>query len=99
MVGEVGDDRMVDELESGTALLSTGGEDRPDALAPATAGFSSSSLGDLAVDGEEVLVVEVDLGRVEEVRRNWPFLRDRRVDAYVGLDRRFHQGEPWENKK
>jgi N-carbamoylputrescine amidase len=52
-----------------------------------------------AVDREEVLVAEVDLGRVEEVRRNWPFLRDRRVDAYVGLDRRFLQGESWENKK
>jgi N-carbamoylputrescine amidase len=38
---------------------------------------------------EEILVGEVDLGRMEEVRRNWPFLRDRRVDAYAGLDRRF----------
>jgi N-carbamoylputrescine amidase len=52
-----------------------------------------------AVDREEVLVAEVDLARVEEVRRHWPFLRDRRVDAYAGLDRRFLQGEPWENKK
>ena len=38
---------------------------------------------------EEVLLAEVDLGRIEEVRRNWPFLRDRRIDAYGGLDRRF----------
>jgi len=38
---------------------------------------------------EEILVGEVDLGRMEEVRRNWPFLRDRRIDAYAGLDRRF----------
>jgi N-carbamoylputrescine amidase len=38
---------------------------------------------------ETLLVAEVDLGRIEEVRRNWPFLRDRRTDAYVGLDRRF----------
>jgi N-carbamoylputrescine amidase len=38
---------------------------------------------------EEILVGEVDLARIEEVRRNWPFLRDRRVDAYQGLDRRF----------
>jgi N-carbamoylputrescine amidase len=38
---------------------------------------------------EEILVGEVDLGRIEEVRRNWPFLRDRRIDAYAGLDRRF----------
>jgi N-carbamoylputrescine amidase len=38
---------------------------------------------------EEILVGEVDLGRIEEVRRNWPFLRDRRVDAYAGMDKRF----------
>ena len=36
-----------------------------------------------------ILVGEVDLARIEEVRRNWPFLRDRRIDAYGGLERRF----------
>jgi N-carbamoylputrescine amidase len=41
------------------------------------------------VDSEEILVGEVDLGRIEDVRRNWPFLRDRRIDAYGGLERRF----------
>ncbi len=40
-------------------------------------------------DAEAILVAPLDLGRMEEVRRNWPFLRDRRVDAYVGLDRRY----------
>ncbi len=44
--------------------------------------------------GEEVLVAEVDLARLEDVRRNWPFLRDRRIDAYAGLDRRFLDSEP-----
>lgn len=38
---------------------------------------------------EEVLLGEVDLKRIEDVRRNWPFLRDRRVDAYGGINRRF----------
>ena len=38
---------------------------------------------------EEVLVVECDLGAIEETRRNWPFLRDRRIDAYTDLTRRF----------
>lgn len=33
-------------------------------------------------DREETLIVEVDTCRIEEVRRNWPFLRDRRIDAY-----------------
>ncbi|HEY6003818.1 MAG TPA: carbon-nitrogen hydrolase [Anaeromyxobacter sp.] len=42
-----------------------------------------------SVDREEILVGEVDLARIEEVRRGWPFLRDRRIDAYAGIDRRF----------
>ena len=33
-------------------------------------------------DKEEILIGEVDLGRLEDVRRNWPFLRDRRIDTY-----------------
>jgi N-carbamoylputrescine amidase len=37
---------------------------------------------------EEVLVVECDLGRLEQVRRGWPFLRDRRIDAYAGITSR-----------
>jgi N-carbamoylputrescine amidase len=40
-------------------------------------------------DAEEVLVGEVDLGLIEETRRNWPFLRDRRIDAYGGIAKRF----------
>jgi N-carbamoylputrescine amidase len=36
---------------------------------------------------EEILVVECDLARIEEVRRHWPFLRDRRIDSYGGLQR------------
>jgi N-carbamoylputrescine amidase len=39
--------------------------------------------------GEEILVATVDLARMEDVRRNWPFLRDRRIDAYSGIERRF----------
>jgi len=45
-----------------------------------------------AGEGEEVLVVECDLARVEEVRRNWPFLRDRRIDAYGGIGSRLLDG-------
>jgi N-carbamoylputrescine amidase len=40
-------------------------------------------------DTAATLVVDVDLARVESVRRHWPFLRDRRVDAYGGIGRRF----------
>jgi N-carbamoylputrescine amidase len=46
-------------------------------------------VAEASTDKEEVLVGEVDLGRIEDVRRNWPFLRDRRIDAYAGLDRRY----------
>ena len=42
-----------------------------------------------AGEREELIVAEVDLARIEEVRRNWPFLRDRRTDAYGGIESRF----------
>jgi N-carbamoylputrescine amidase len=42
-----------------------------------------------AGEGEEVLVVSCDLSRIEAARRDWPFLRDRRTDAYEGLARRW----------
>jgi N-carbamoylputrescine amidase len=38
---------------------------------------------------EEILVVDCNLALIEETRRNWPFLRDRRIDAYGDLLRRF----------
>ncbi len=38
---------------------------------------------------EEVLLVEVNRDRIEEVRRHWPFLRDRRIDAYDGILQRY----------
>jgi len=40
-------------------------------------------------DREALLVGEVDLARIEEVRRGWPFLRDRRIDAYAGIGSRY----------
>ncbi|HET7294211.1 MAG TPA: carbon-nitrogen hydrolase [Vicinamibacteria bacterium] len=46
-------------------------------------------VAEAATDREEIVFGDVDLGRIEEVRRNWPFLRDRRIDAYAGIDRRF----------
>ena len=46
-------------------------------------------IAEASTDREEVLVGEVSLPRIEDVRRNWPFLRDRRIDAYGGIERRF----------
>jgi N-carbamoylputrescine amidase len=53
------------------------------------AGPQGEILAQAGVDDEEVLVVEIDLRGGEGVRRIWPFLRDRRIDAYGGLDQRF----------
>ena len=44
---------------------------------------------------EETLVVSCDLGRIEEARRNWPFLRDRRIDAYGPLTSRYCDSWHW----
>ena len=46
-------------------------------------------IAEASADREEVLIAEVDLGHLEDIRRNWPFLRDRRIDAYEGINRRF----------
>ena len=40
-------------------------------------------------DQEQTLVVDLDMTRSEEVRRIWPYLRDRRVDAYQDLTKRY----------
>ena len=50
------------------------------------ASFVADPFGRVLVEGshdkEEVLIVEVDPAKIDETRRNWPFLRDRRIDAY-----------------
>ena len=40
-------------------------------------------------DSEDLQVIDIDMKRSEQVRRWWPFLRDRRIDFYHGLDKRF----------
>jgi N-carbamoylputrescine amidase len=45
-------------------------------------------LAEASHEREETLVVECDRRRMDEVRRNWPFLRDRRIDAYEGIRNR-----------
>ena len=47
-----------------------------------------------AHDEEEILIGEVDIRSLEDVRRNWPFLRDRRIDAYHGIEQRFLDEKP-----
>jgi len=40
-------------------------------------------------DKEEILIGDIDLHKMEEIRRNWPFLRDRRIDSYAPITQRF----------
>jgi N-carbamoylputrescine amidase len=44
-------------------------------------------------DREEILIGEIDLRHMEDIRRNWPFLRDRRIDAYGPIVNRFLDGD------
>ena len=53
------------------------------------AGPQGEILAQASHDKEEIIMAEVDLQLMEEVRRNWPFLRDRRIDAYGDITRRF----------
>ena len=58
--------------------------------------FVSGPLGDVLAEagsGEEILLASCDLRRIEETRRGWPFLRDRRIDAYQGLGKRYLDGQ------
>jgi len=56
-------------------------------------------LAEASVEREEILLAEIDLARLEDVRRNWPFLRDRRIDAYAGITNRFLDEDPWRKKE
>ncbi len=53
------------------------------------AGTSGEIIAKAGCDKEEILLVPVDLENVDTTRTHWPFLRDRRIDAYGDLTRRF----------
>jgi N-carbamoylputrescine amidase len=46
-------------------------------------------LAEAGADEEKILLVDMSTAHLETIRRNWPFLRDRRTDAYAGLDQRW----------
>jgi N-carbamoylputrescine amidase len=50
-------------------------------------------LAEASRDKEETLVVTIDCNLIDEVRRNWPFLRDRRIEAYPPIAHRFIDGK------
>lgn len=53
------------------------------------AGPQGEIVYEASTDDEESIVVEMDMDRSEQVRRWWPFLRDRRIDAYGDITKRF----------
>ena len=86
-------------IANGTYVASVNriGHEKPDADAAGLEFWGTSFvcdpfgvvLAEASTDKEEILVVETDTARIEEVRRGWPFLRDRRIDAFADLTRRF----------
>ena len=80
------------------AAVNRVGRERPDGTATEGLEFWGSSfiadpfgtvVAEAPADREAVVIGEVNLARIEEVRRGWPFLRDRRIDAYGGMGQRF----------
>jgi N-carbamoylputrescine amidase len=53
------------------------------------AGPQGEILAQASHDKEEIIMAEIDHELMEDVRRNWPFLRDRRIDAYGDITKRF----------
>ena len=75
------------------------GHEKPDPRSPGLEFWGNSFLSDPfgviiaqgSADKEELVMGEVSLQLQEKTRRSWPFLRDRRIDAYAGLEKRFIQ--------
>jgi N-carbamoylputrescine amidase len=53
------------------------------------AGTSGELLAKASAEKEEILIASVDLAQIDDTRTHWPFLRDRRIDAYGDLNKRF----------
>lgn len=79
------------------AVNRVGFESSPDASAAGiqfwgssfVAGAQGEFVAEAGTDQEKVLLAEIDMERSEQVRRIWPFLRDRRIDDYADLTRRY----------
>jgi N-carbamoylputrescine amidase len=79
------------------AAVNRVGHEKPDGAGAGIEFWGTSFLADpqgvvlteASENKEDTLYGAVDLDRIEDIRRNWPFLRDRRVDAYEGITSRF----------
>jgi N-carbamoylputrescine amidase len=96
-VNRVGLEHCEVKLAHGEVKLPHGGVSGNSADGPGIEFWGGSFLADpfgrviakASHDAEEILIGEIDLGLIEETRRNWPFLRDRRIDAYAPITQRF----------
>jgi N-carbamoylputrescine amidase len=52
-------------------------------------GSQGEFLAQASKDKEEVIICEIDIEKSEDVRRIWPFLRDRRIETYSEITKRF----------
>jgi N-carbamoylputrescine amidase len=52
------------------------------------AGPQGQLLARAGADREEIVLAQVDLAKIDDTRTHWPFLRDRRIDAYGDLTKR-----------
>lgn len=68
--------------------------DRDDGITFWGQSFISDPAGEVIkrgeIDPEQIVIAEIDLSRLDVQRTHWPFLRDRRIDAYQDLARRFN---------
>ncbi|HEY9167026.1 MAG TPA: carbon-nitrogen hydrolase [Candidatus Kryptonia bacterium] len=79
------------------AAVNRVGLEKPDEKSPGIEFWGQSFVADpqgvviaqASVDKEEILIAEINPDRIEYIRQNWPFLRDRRTDAYDGINERF----------
>lgn len=78
------------------------GHERPNAKSPGIEFWGSSFVADpqgvviaeAPVGKPDIVLATIDLDHLEEIRRNWPFLRDRRIETYDGITHRFHDNSP-----
>lgn len=79
------------------AAINRIGLEKPDANSAGIEFWGSSFVADpqgviiaqASTNKEEILIADIDLNRIEYIRRNWPFLRDRRIDSYDGIIQRY----------
>nr|MBC8326774.1 acyltransferase [Limisphaerales bacterium] len=88
-VNRIGHEAPADDADDTDDASGTGGKGIEFWGQSFVAAPSGEIIAQAAADQPETLLVQVDLSQVNEARTHWPFLRDRRIDAYGGITERF----------